>query len=167
MRLSFRALTLLGILVVVLHNAEEALAMPSWLATRAPSLVDRFRLPRELIPTMDHLYVALVLVTVFPALIFLAGAWSSAGSLVLYGCVAINAALFLNALNHMLLAALLWSYTPGVVTAAAVNLPYTTAFFRRCLADRLVDGANFKRALFAGAVLYPVIFGVLVPRHHW
>lgn len=165
--LSFRALTLFGIVVVALHDAEEAVTMPSWLATRVPGLASRLGLPQEVIPTMDHLYVALAIVTVIPALVFLAGGVRPTNFLALYGCVAVNAILLLNALSHMLLAALLWSYTPGVVTAAAVNLPYTATFFRRSLAEGYAVQPHFRRAFLVGALLYPVSLLLLVPRYDW
>jgi hypothetical protein len=167
MRLSFRALTFVGAVVVALHNTEEAVAMPTWLATRGPGLAARVGIPQEAIPTIDHLYMALVLVTVIPSLVFLAGGVRPTNPLALYGCVAVSAILFLNALSHMLLASLLWSYTPGVVTAVAVNLPYTTTFLRRSLAEGYAVQPHFRRAFVAGAVLYPITLLLLVPQHGW
>jgi hypothetical protein len=156
-RLEFPRLLRLGVLAFVLHNGEEALTMPRWLELRFPDAARRLGLPDLRAPTTDRLYSGLITVTVVPAVAVLLGAQGAAFSAGLYGCLFLYAVLFWNALvPHLASAVALRSYTPGVVTAALVNLPYTVYLFHRALRDGQATRSGLALVLVAAAVLYPL-----------
>ncbi len=66
----------------------------------------------------------------------------------------------LNALLHLLQTVALRSYTPGVITALLVSLPYSLYVFRRLRAEDLVTARALYRALGLDALLHtPVALG--------
>jgi hypothetical protein len=140
-----------GLVVIALHNAEEALTIPTWLPPRMAQLEAQFQI-RPLAAVPGRLYVGLVLATVLPALWVAAASRSaprSAGAysiLVLYGIFLANAFV-----PHLLGAALLGGYVPGAATAAVLVVPFVTALVRRAVAERY---ASTRGALVALAVAF-------------
>lgn len=63
------------------------------------------------------------------------------------------AVLFLNVFTHLGQTAWLRAYTPGVVTAPLVALPYTLYAFHRLFQAGLITPRSFARAMAAGALL--------------
>jgi hypothetical protein len=167
-RLDFRRVLLLGILAFVLHNGEEALTMPSWLESQFPDLIRQLGLRDIQPPTSERLYVGLLVVTIVPGLAVLIGAQGGAGSPGVYGCLFLYGILFWNALvPHVTSAILLRSYTPGLASAALVNLPYTVYLFGRAVRDGQATRWGIALVLGVAAVLYPL--GMLLlwaPRSH-
>jgi hypothetical protein len=53
-------------------------------------------------------------------------------------------------------------YTPGVVTAILVVLPYTVAAFRTLKARRLLTGTTWKTCPFMSVGMLAVIFGLML-----
>lgn len=154
-RLEFRRVLLLGILAFVLHNGEEALTMPSWLESHFPIVIRKLGLPGIQPPSTERLHVGLLVVTIVPCLAVLVGAQGGARSAGIYGCLFLYGILFWNALvPHVASAILLRSYTPGVVTAALVNLPYSVYLFARALRDGQATRGGMALVLGLAAILY-------------
>ncbi|HYN07380.1 MAG TPA: hypothetical protein VES67_08325 [Vicinamibacterales bacterium] len=65
--MTFTRLARWGIVVIALHNLEEALTMPHWLAPRLAALEARFGI-RPLAEDSDRFYAGLVVATLVPAL---------------------------------------------------------------------------------------------------
>jgi hypothetical protein len=108
-------------------------------------------------PSTERLYAGLLAVTVVPALVVLAGAHGRAGSAGIYGCLFVYGILFWNALvPHVASAILLGRYTPGLATAALVNLPYALYLFGRALGDGQATRGGLTLVLALGAVVYPL-----------
>src|SRR6185503_13043349 len=95
-RLSYRSVQRLLPVVIALHNAEEALTAPAYLprvgeyVARVPALRDAGVVP----PSLTQLYIALVVVTIVPAIMI---GWSTSGpeSAAKRGLVAVVAAALL------------------------------------------------------------------------
>ena len=157
MRLAFPRLLLCGTLVIALHNAEEALTMPSWMQRRLPEVAGRLGLGDLRPPAPGRVYAGLVAVTVAPALCLLAAARSRPRSPAIYTALAVVGVFLWNALvPHLALTVLLGEYTPGAVTAGLLTLPYGVFAYRRALAEGFAGRLPALGMLAASAILYPV-----------
>jgi hypothetical protein len=122
--------------LLALHNVEEALTFPRYL--------ERVRghepwLMRELAGSVDNraLFGALLIVTVVPLLVSL-WSWLRPESKAAFWCVMlIQATVFLNVFAHLASAtAIFRGYGPGLLTALAINLPFSIYLFRRARREK-------------------------------
>jgi hypothetical protein len=152
------ALLLVPVLLTV-HNAEEALLIPA-----ALRVLPR-RLPAGLaglIPTYPQFLAALAVVTLVPWLVWLLGvAWreTRAGVTLL---LLVQTVMLVNVASHVGAAVFLGGYAPGVVTALALNLPFSIHLLRRARAERWISRRTLA-ILFAAAVFIhgPGMFGLM------
>jgi hypothetical protein len=153
--MTFRRIVRLGTLAFVLHNAEEALTMPTWLESEFPTAIRRLGLPPFEPPTTERLYRGLIMVTVVPVVAVLLGSHAGPGSLGIYVCLIVYGIFFWNALlPHLTAAVLLGIYNPGLATAALVNIPYTVHLFGRALREGQATPAGIAFALGLAAICY-------------
>ena len=155
-RLSYRSLQRTLALVIALHNAEEGITAGAYLPRvreiieRVPALRERGLLP----PSLPRLYLALIVVTLVPALVI---GWATTGrdSSVKREVVAvIAAALLWNVfLPHVSAMIVLRGYAPGGVTALVVNLPFCLYLFRRSLIEQMLTRRQLGLALIVGLFL--------------
>ena len=155
-RLSYRSLQRTLALVIALHNAEEGITAGAYLPRvreiieRIPALRERGLLP----PSLPRLYLALIVVTLVPALVI---GWATTGrdSSVKREVVAvIAAALLWNVfLPHISAMIVLRGYAPGGLTALVVNLPFCLYLFRRSLIEEMLTRRQLGLALIAGLFL--------------
>jgi hypothetical protein len=135
---------------LLLHNVEEALMLPRYaarvLALLPGTLRDRIR-------SIDYVYVALVVATTIPIILALLARRRTGGNWPTYGILLVAAIVLVNVLWHLAAAALLGGYTPGLVTAVAVNLPVMT---------RVLVWARRERWLSTGALWVYLAIGVML-----
>ena len=117
--------------LLALHNAEEALTFPRYLPKvrgNAPILM------REIAASLDYrqLFAALVVVTVVPLLVSFWCARSPGSRAALWSVLLIQATVFLNVFAHLFSGLTVFhGYGPGLLTAVAVNLPFSLYLFQR------------------------------------
>jgi hypothetical protein len=121
---------------VALHNLEEAITFPHYLpAVRAlaPEPLRAFLAD----VTFSQVLLALVIVTLVPLALT---AWATArpGSrLALWLVVTFQMVMLVNAAWHLAAAVFLFrGYAPGVITAVAVNVPFSCYLVRRADVER-------------------------------
>jgi len=143
-----------GVAVVALHNAEEALTIPTWLPPRLACLEAEFGI-QPLAADSGRLYSGLAVATLVP-LIWVAiasrGAPRSIGAysiLVLYGVFLANALA-----PHLVGAVLIASYVPGALTAGVLVVPFTVWLAYRAVVDGYASKPGLVAALLVGAALY-------------
>jgi len=152
--MSYRNLLWLFPIVVTLHNAEEAIWLPSWskraVLWRSPVTPGSFRFA-----------VAVLTVLAF-ALTWLSAA-SGKQTVWTYLAFGYMAAVLANVLiPHLALTVALRSYMPGVATAVALNLPVLTLLVVLALREGYVSG--WKAAAYfvgvAGVLMaaIPILF---------
>lgn len=122
--------------LLALHNGEEALTFPAYLAgmrESAPLFMRRFAGDAS----AGDLYGALLVITVIPALVSL-WSWLRPQSRIALWCVLlVQATVFLNVFPHLWSALTIFhGYGPGVLTALALNLPFSIYLFRRGCAEK-------------------------------
>lgn len=134
---------------VLIHNVEEALTM----ARYAPSVLALVpEAVRPLLPSLDYMYVALVVVTAIPIGLALL-ALQASSSWATYGLLLFAAVVLVNVAWHLVAAMTLGGYAPGVVTAVAINLPVMTTVLR---------WARREGWLSKGALWMYVVVGVML-----
>lgn len=158
-RISRRTALLLVPVLITVHNAEEALAMPAALRT-LPS-----RLPASLaglIPTYPQFLAALAIVTVVPWMVWLLGIArreTRAGIVLL---LLVQTVMLVNVASHAAAAVFLRGYAPGVVTALALNLPFSLYLLRRALRERWLTPRSLVSIGVAAALIHgPGLLGAM------
>lgn len=107
-----------------IHNLEEGTLMEGYLpAARAIMPVRLRRLVGRC--TYRQFVALLVFVTLVPFLIAVFGNLAIPHSAAGYALLAIQATLLLNVASHVAAAIMLRGYSPGLVTAVLVNLPFS------------------------------------------
>jgi hypothetical protein len=140
--MSFQHLLWLFPIVVTLHNAEEAIWLPSW-SKRAVLWHN------PVTPGSFRFAVAVLTVLAF------AITWLSAESgkqtvwtYLAFGCMAVTLANVL--IPHIALTLMLRSYMPGVATAVALNLPVLSLLMVFAVREGYVSG--WKAAAYSACV---------------
>ena len=142
--------------MIALHNAEEGLTASRYLSLvreyieRVPALRAAGVVP----PSLPRLYLALVVVTLIPAILI---AWATTGRDTVAKrvvVIAVAAALLWNVfLPHLSAMVVLRGYAPGGLTAIAVNLPFCLYLFRRTSTERMLTRRQLTLAVFSGVLL--------------
>ena len=159
-RLSYRSLQRLMAVVIALHNGEETATAGAYLP-RVREIIERVPALREkglLPPSLPRLYLALIIVTLVPALVL---GWATTGrdSGVKREVVAvITAALLWNVfLPHISAMIVLRGYAPGGLTALVVNLPFCIYLFCRSLIEQMLTRTQLRLALILGLFLLVIV----------
>src|SRR3974377_1978468 len=123
-------LTLIG-LTLVLHTAEEYLAIPAF-SSASDSRLSRWLTPPRLLHNSHELHVALALATVLPSLVI---AWAilRPHKALLVAVLLVESVLLVNAAAHILGAVFRGGYEPGVITGVLINLPFGIYVLRRAV----------------------------------
>ena len=120
---------------VTIHNLEEALFMPAFLQARNSSIPAGLR---SLLPpiTYQQFLVALIIMTSMPYLIAWLGNLERERSGGAYLLLGLQVVMLYNVLAHIVMAAAMGGYAPGVVTALIINLPFSLYLLPRALRER-------------------------------
>jgi uncharacterized protein with HXXEE motif len=159
-RLSYRSVQRLLPVVVALHNAEEAITAPAYLprvreyVAGIPALRDA----GAVLPSLTQLYIALVVVTIVPAMMI---GWATSGpeSAAKRGLAAVVAAALLwNVfLPHVSAMVAFRGYAPGGLTALLVNFPFCVYFFRRSLRNGILTRGEMTWEIILGLFLLALV----------
>jgi len=150
----FRRAAWCGVVVVALHNAEEALTIPDWLPPRLPTLAADFGI-RPLAADAEQLYVGLLMATIVPLAWVALAARSDPRSVgahsifVLYGVFVANAFV-----PHLLGVLVLRDYVPGAITAGVLVVPYAVWLSRRAVIEGYVSRRGLLVALGTAITVY-------------
>ena len=151
---------------IALHNVEEALTFPRYLPSVRALAPESFRTFLDHV-TYPEVLLALTVVTLVP---LAAVAWANThptSQLALWLVVTIQMVMLVNALWHLAAAAFLFrGYAPGLVTAIAVNLPFSAYLLRRALVERWMSRSALASTLPAAVVLHgaPVLIAALATK---
>jgi hypothetical protein len=124
-------LTLAVPAILTLHNLEEALTFQRWLP------VIQTRVPFGLQAWFDDispgtLHIALVVATAVPWAVALWSARRPSSALASWFVLLVQAVVLLNVFWHLFVAGvLLRGYSPGLLTAVTLNLPFSMYLFTR------------------------------------
>jgi len=148
-------------MVFLIHDAEEILTVAPWLRehrAELPSVVQPFL---GITTTEFALAVALLFLGFFAAAAH--GAHRARQGRMSIPFLLVAGAFAANGITHLGQAALLRGYTPGVVTALLVVLPYGVLLGEQLRRSGLVTRGTWVGAVAAGAVLQvPLVVLVLL-----
>ena len=152
-----QALLRLTPFVILAHNAEEALMMRRFLP------LDRARFPaplRDVAPDVSYpqFLAVLVIFTTIPFLVIALGDLERRGGAGTYLLVALAGVMLLNVAAHVATASVRGGYTPGLVTALALNLP----FFGRLLFRAVREEWIGRGALYTVPAVVLLVHGPLL-----
>ncbi|MFF2479856.1 HXXEE domain-containing protein [Paenibacillus sp. NPDC058071] len=153
------ALIWLFLAAFMIHDLEEIIVMEGWMRKHHSSLQKRLprtfaRLIGKLGPMTGSRFavpVAFELIAFIPITFYAAERQQYAFFL------GINAIMFIHVFTHLGQSFLLKRYTPGVVTAVVVALPYSAYLFYRLISDGLITWNDIWLSLPYGAILAPII----------
>jgi hypothetical protein len=156
----------LGPVAFLVHDAEEIVTVVPWLHAH------REQLPAFLRPlaTIDTGQCAAAVAVLFAGYVLAAwhGAWAVRRGRRPLPFLVVTGALVANALTHILQALYFGGYTPGVVTALSVTLPYGYAAGRALRHHGVASAASLRWAVAAGLVLQvPLVLLALLAGRSW
>lgn len=160
--MSRRAVLWLIPVFLLLHNAEEAVAFRSFL----PSLTTR--LPPAVAPLVHVQYpqmlVALAVATLVPLLVVASAARAPDRPVRLWPALLVQTVVLLNVLSHLAAAVFLThGYSPGLLTALGVNLPFSVYLLRRAARERWVSRRALHWCVPAALVVHgPLLLGLIL-----
>ena len=146
-------------LLLTIHNLEEALVMPAFIEKRNASVPGSMR---EIIPpvTYKQFLISLLIITVIPylvALLWLNRRWA------VYLLVGFQVVMLINVCAHTLMALFLRGYAPGLLTALAINLPFSVYLLRRAVREKWMSGKAVAWMFPLGLVIHgPVLAGLML-----
>lgn len=154
--MQFRKLQWLFPIAVTLHNGEEAISMPGWVARHAAHLSPPFR--------TTELRIAWVVLTVAAVAVTYLSSRKGPDSVWAYLTFGYIVAMLVNVFVPHVPAALAFrGYAPGVVTAVLINLPVMSILARQAVRERWVSGG--KAIMFGAGV--PLMLGGMILSLFW
>jgi len=163
-QVSLKKMIWLGPVVFLIHDLEEVFWTRAWIeknlllfeGTRAERVIEAMGYE----PAKFGLVVALV--TILYGVISWFAARRLRAGLVMNLFVSTILILFVNVFTHAGQTVFLGMYTPGVVTAMLVVLPYTVFAFRTLRVHRLLTRATWATSPFMAVGMLAVIFGLMM-----
>lgn len=158
-----RNLAWIGFAVIALHNLEEAITAPRWLAAHGTELATRFGLTR--IPAADAtaFYTGLTALTVVILIWIALASRAPKRSFGVHSLVFLFFVFFANALvPHLAGALILGKYVPGVATAVLLVIPFTAWWTLRAFREQWVSARGFVIAVASAFVFYALALGPLL-----
>jgi hypothetical protein len=160
--ISFKALLWLIPFVLTAHNFEEALTMPVWVPKNIFSI-------REMMPfhltvgfSSAQLLTSLLFATIVPFLVTILCINGEKGSIRLNLLFILQSVVLLNVfIPHIVVSVLLLRYNPGVITAVAVNFPFSLYFFRRVLKEDYLNWKKMRVLFIVSLFLYAAVAALL------
>lgn len=136
--------------------------MPGWVAQNLPAVAQQFDIRISHVPTADQLYTGLFIGALVPLLVAVIAFLSGPRSPAVYLLAGIQGTMLANAFfPHLTGTILLRRYTPGVVTAVLVIIPFSLFWFRRIAKRGFADRGPLIIALIVGVLVYPLAMAVL------
>lgn len=142
---------------LLLHNAEEAIALHYYL----PQIAERLSRwhPGIIHPSYPQMLLALILATLIPLALVVWAMRRPASSYALWFVVLVQAVVLVNVFSHLAAALfVMHGYSPGLLTAALINLPFSLYLFRRAVREQWLS----QRALWATVPAAILVHGPLL-----
>ena len=138
-------------IAVTLHNSEEAIYMPKWIALHTKQL--------PVHPGAARIWFGLLLLTLAAFAVTYLSAQKGKGSVWTYLLFGYAVAMLANVfIPHIPATLVFGEYTPGVVTAVLLNLPIMTILLWKAVRERWVPGTK----TIAYSLLVPLTIGAAI-----
>jgi hypothetical protein len=138
-------------IAVTLHNSEEAVCMPKWIAVHSK------RLPVS--PAATRIWFGLLLLTLAAFAVTYLSAQKGKRSMWTYLLFGYAVAMLVNVfIPHVPATLIFGEYTPGIVTAVLINLPIMSILLLKAVREQWVSGTK----TIAYALLVPLTIGAAI-----
>ncbi|MGZ7440486.1 HXXEE domain-containing protein [Paenibacillus sp. TH7-28] len=157
--MSLQTLVWLFIVAFVIHDLEEIIWVEPWMKRNARQVAPL--LPAGIRPTFEKMSrltsSQFAVAVLMEFIIFIPFTYMAAEKGRFFMFLAFNNLFFLHVFTHLGQSLYLKRYTPGVVTAVLVVLPYTTHLFSRLLAEKWVTWGEILLSVPVGFILAPYV----------
>jgi len=157
--MSTQTLVWLFIVVFLLHDLEEIIWVEPWIKknrirvmTKVPARMKRSIGSMFNITSSQFAVAVLIEFLVFIPFTFVA---AEQGKFFLF--IAFNAIFLVHVFTHLGQSLYLKMYTPGVISAVIIVLPYTVYVFNRLLHEGLITWGELLLSLPVGLILIPIV----------
>ncbi|WP_433944937.1 HXXEE domain-containing protein [Paenibacillus sp. SN-8-1] len=146
--------------VFIIHDFEEIITVEPWMKKNYSQISALIPKPLEnvlkkfsTIKSSQFAIAVLIEFVVFVPTTYMAAEYREYGLF-----LGFNVILFIHVFTHLLQSIFLRRYTPGVVTAIFLILPYTVYLFYRFVDDGLVSLSGIWESGLAGLIILPIVF---------
>lgn len=165
LHISLKLLIWLFILTFMIHDMEEIIFVESWMNKHYESA--RLAIPKPFRRGFDFFRniksSQFAVAVVLELIIFIPTTFIAAEDHRYLFFIGFNAVLLIHVITHIFQSILFRKYTPGVISAGFVTLPYTVYLFHRLVEAGILNWGLFNNSLDIGVLLVPlVILGHLI-----
>lgn len=157
--MSTQTLVWLFIVVFMLHDLEEIIAVEPFLNRRRElilkKLPERFKNQAGSMLTIGSAQFAFAVLLEF--IVFIPFTYAAAEHGFYLAFLAFNSLFLLHVFTHVAQSVILRTYTPGVITAVIVVLPYTLYLFGRLLSMQAVTWGEVFVSIPLGLIVIPIV----------
>ncbi|WP_339821525.1 HXXEE domain-containing protein [Paenibacillus sp. FSL R7-0216] len=157
--LSISSLVWLFLVAFVIHDMEEMIWVGPWAKRNRQKAVAavpaRMRRSLTQILTINSSQFAVAVLLEF--IVFVPFTLMAAEQGRFFIFLSINSLFFLHVFTHVAQSLYLKMYTPGVVTAVLIVLPYSLVLFDRLLSDNLVTWGEILLSVPVGLLVVPLV----------
>jgi len=158
MKIRFSTLLKILLLLVVLHNIEEALTMPDWISQHSQKIVQQLNIHIQLNFSPLQFYFSLVFATIIPILVVVFCSNFVKKSKKIHIIILTQSILFLNSIiPHLLAVIMLFGYFPGAITSIVLTIPFSIYFFYKAIEEELVDKSYLAYLFLFSTPLYLIL----------
>jgi len=155
------------LIVFVLHDLEEIIVVENWLirhrerlARSIPAFLQKTFQPMLSMSTAQFSVAVTCIFAVLSAAVLLTVLTWQAGTYLPFFLVCLHV-LFLHVFTHIGQSLLFRTYTPGVVTAVVLVLPYSVYTYYRLLAEGWISWSMIGETLPFSLLVIPVLYVTL------
>ena len=142
-------------LVLTLHNTEEALTMPRWVAEHSSEIMGRVPFFNAVQFTPRQLLSSLAIATVVPFVVTLMCAGGEKRSRKLFLLFLLQMIILLNVfVPHMVATVVMERYNPGAITAVCCNLPFSLYLFLKACKESFLSLHDLLLLFITAALAY-------------
>ncbi len=147
-------------ILLAIHNIEEAVTMPAWMADHGEYLKSAVPLFQHLNFSSTQLYVSLVNVTIIPAAAVFLLLRKELTQRKILAVLFLQSVIFFNALiPHIIGLPVLGMYNPGTISAVLINLPFSIYLFVTVYRAEILPLKSLLRISLYGLILYlPIVY---------
>ena len=149
-------------LVLTLHNIEEALTMPRWVAEHSREIMSRLLAFIEVQFTSRQLFASLAISTIIPFILTILCANGERRSRKLVLLFLLQMIILLNVfVPHIVATLVMERYNPGAITAVFCNLPFSVYLFRKGQREYFLSWHDLFLLFLTAALVYIPLAGAI------
>ncbi len=154
--MEYRKALWLAPLLLVIHNIEEYLTMPTFISRHGQDL-PAF-IGNSLAISSEQFSIALMIVTLLAFLFTFLGSIGEANGICIFLAITTQAVLLINAVQHIVASIWLRNYIPGVLSSIVLYLPLLSYSILRALKEGYVSKKMIIYSFILGlSLLLPII----------